>query len=420
MVAPVLFFGTGVVFAQTEVEKLQAQIAERNARLSEIEKEIAQYESALQEVGAEKSTLQKAINQLNLERQKVQADIKYTENKISSTDLEINKLTLDIRATERDIEQSEAAIAENLRSLNLNESDSFIEVLLSNDNLADFWDTIETLDTVRLKISDRVHQLSALKEELETQKDTETSKRTELYSLKQQYSGQQSILDSNKAEKDQLLQQTRNEESEYQKMLSDRKAAQEQLLKEVQDIESQLQFILDPNTIPTPGTPVFRWPLDSVYITQYFGYTKFALQNAAYKNNMHNGVDLGTPTGTKVHAPLTGTIRNVGDTDAVPGCYSWGKWILIDHPNGLSTLFAHLSYIGVSPGQKVNTGDVVGYSGNTGYSTGPHLHYTLYVSAAVQVKKFSEFKAVTGCGAALSPFSAIEGYLDPMDYLPSL
>ena len=83
-------------------------------------------------------------------------------------------------------------------------------------------------------------------------------------------------------------------------------------------------------------------------------------------------------------------------------------------------MFAHLSVIDVVAGQKVGTGDIVAYSGNTGYSTGPHLHYTLYASAGVEVKKFNEFKAVTGCGSATSPFAAIEAYLDPMDYLPPL
>ena len=134
---------------------------------------------------------------------------------------------------------------------------------------------------------------------------------------------------------------------------------------------------------------------------------------------MHNGIDLAAPVGTKIYAPLTGTVRNVGNTDLVRGCYSWGKWVLIDHPNGLSTLFAHLSHIGVTPGQKLSTGDVVGFTGNTGFSTGPHLHYTLYVSEAVQVRQFNQFKAATSCGAALSPFAAVEGYLDPLDYLPA-
>lgn len=419
-VLPGAFFGANFAGAQTEAERLQAQIQERNARLSEIEKEIAAYEEELKKVGAEKSTLQSAVNQLELERRKVLADISYTEAKINTTDIEISKLSYEIGSTTESIDRNSAAIAEMLRLVNINDNDSLVELFLRHENLSEFWDEVEGLDTVRQTMRDRVQDLTSLKTVLEEKVEDETDHKNDLLSLKNQYSGQQSVLESNKKQKNQLLTATKNEEAEYQRQLAAKKAARDQLLKEVQDIESQLKFILDPNTIPTKGTSVFAWPLEKIIITQYFGYTKFALQNAGvYKNNMHNGIDLGASVGTKILAPLNGTVRAVGNTDLVAGCYSWGQWALIDHPNGLSSLFAHMSWTGVSAGQKVNTGDVIGYVGATGYATGPHLHFTLYVSDAVSVKKFSEFKAVTGCGAAYSPFSAIEGYLDPLDYLPS-
>lgn len=414
------FFLIPEVNAQTEAERLQEQIKERNARLGEIEKEIAAFEAELQKVGAEKSTLQKAINTLELERKKIQADIRLTEGKISTTDVEITKLSGEIEGANAGIARNQAAISENLRVLSQHDDDSIIEVFLRHKNVSEFWNEIETLDTVRQGMRERIFELNHLKDVLEGKVEEESDKREELVSLREQYSGQQAILDGNKKEKDALLNATKNEEAEYQKMLADKKSARDLLLKEVQAIESELRFILDPNTIPTKGTAVFRWPLDKVILTQYFGYTTFALQNAGvYKNNMHNGIDLGAAVGTKIYAPLTGTVRATGNTDAVPGCYSWGQWVLVDHPNGLTTLYAHLSHIGVSSGQKLNTGDVIGFVGATGYATGPHLHFTLYVSQAVEVKRFNEFKAVTGCGSAFSPFSAIEGYLNPLDYLPS-
>lgn len=426
-VIPGFFFGSFGVHAQTEddLRQLQTQyeqqIKEKQERQKEIEAEIKKLESSLQEVGAEKSTLQQAINQLELERKKVLAEISSTQNKIDNTDLEISKLSQEISVTLDDITINEAAVAEILRSINTADDYSMIEILLRQDNISEFWNEIEELATIRDSMTAHVQKLAALKDILEDKKLTETERREQLEALQQQYSGQRAVLEHNKADKNELLEITKSEESNYQKLLQEKKLAREQLIKEVQQIESELQFILDPNKIPTKGTAVFNWPLDNVRITQHFGYTKFALANqGVYKNNMHNGVDLGAPTGSNVYAPLTGTIRATGNTDAVPGCYSWGQWILIDHPNGLSTLFAHLSHIGVKPGQKVSTGDLVGHVGSTGYSTGPHLHYTLYVSEAVQVKRFNEFKAVTGCGSAYSPFAAIEGYLDPLDYLPSL
>jgi murein DD-endopeptidase MepM/ murein hydrolase activator NlpD len=416
-----LFLGSNLVAAQSEAERLQSEINAKNTRLSEIEKEIAQFESSLKEVGAEKDTLQNAINKLNLEYKKISADLDYTRNKITGTDLEINKLTLEINNTVRDITKNENGIAEIIRLLNINDNDSFMEIFLRIDNLAEFWDEIETLDTVKQSMREKVHELNALKVDLESKKTSETNKRNELSSLKQQYEGQQGILVDSQVEKSQLLKATKNEEASYQAQLKAKKEAREQLIREVQQIESQLQFILDPNSIPKAGTAVFRWPLDNITLTQYFGYTKFALANpGVYKNNLHNGIDMGASIGTKIYAPLLGTVRNTGNTDAVRGCYSWGKWALIDHPNGLSTLYAHMSSVSVTPGQKLLTGDIIGYVGDTGYATGPHLHFTVYVRDAVQVKQFNEFKAVTGCGAALSPFSAIEGYLNPIDYLPKL
>ena len=420
LLLPVLFSGGEFVHAQSEVERLQNEITQKNSRLSEIEKEIAQFEAALKEVGAEKSTLQKAINQLELERKKVQADIRYTENKISSTDLEINKLTLEIGVTENDILRNEEAIREILRSMNKADNESLVEVLLRHDNISEFWNAFEELETVKDSMSNKIASLSLLKEDLENKRQENTKHRDELVDLKTQYSDQQNILTNNTATKAELLSATKNEEAEYQKMLKERQEARETLMAEVRDIESQLQFILDPSTIPSAGTAVFRWPVDNPYITQYFGYTKFALQSGAYKNNMHNGMDLGASVGTKIYAPLTGTVRASGNTDLVPGCYSWGKWALVDHPNGLSSLFAHMSQVAVAPGQTVQTGDIIGYVGNTGYSTGPHLHFTVYVSDGVEVKQFNQFKAVTSCGSALSPFAAVEAYLNPLDYLPPL
>lgn len=420
IIFPLIQTSVFFAFAQSEVERLQTEITQKNSRLSEIEKEIAEYELALKGVGAEKTTLQKAINQLSLERKKVQADIKFTENKISSTDLEINKLSLEINVTKRDITTNEEAIRTILQKMNISDSETFIEVLLRHDNVSEFWNTIEELETVKNSMSKRITSLSDQKGELESKKVVSTEKRESLIDLKSQYSNQQNILTDNAVTKSELLSATKSEEKEYQAMLKARKAAKEKLQTEVQDIESQLKFILDPTTIPSAGSAVLRWPVDKPYITQYFGYTKFALQSGAYKNNMHNGMDMGAAVGTKIFAPLGGTVRMTGNTDVVPGCYSWGKWALIDHPNGLSSMFAHMSQIAVTPGQAVKTSDIVGYVGNTGYSTGPHLHFTLYAKDGVEVKQFNQFKSVTGCGSALSPFAAIEAYLDPLDYLPPL
>lgn len=423
LVVPVGFYSANLVQAQTDIERLQTEISERGDRLRAIEAEIAQYEAQLREVGAERGTLEKAINGLELERKKVLADIKYTENQISSTDLEINKLTLEIGDTETSIDQNQAAMAEIIRNLRSSDDDSMIELMLRYENLSEFWNQVQDLETVRDRMQTQVYSLISLKKQLEEKYSTEKAKRGELVDLKDKYDGQQAVLTNNKREKDVLLQQTKSEEASYQALLAEKKAAREQITSELRAFEAELQFILDPNTIPPRGTPVFDWPLENIIITQLFGGTEFAKNNPGiYGRGYHPGVDFGASVGTPIYAPMSGTVRWIDNTDAVPGCYAWGKWTLIDHPNGLSTLYAHQSAIPahIRPGTKVATGDLIGYVGATGYVTGPHLHFTVYAKDAVEVIRYSDFKTVTSCGPAYTPRAATEGYIDPMAYLPAL
>lgn len=408
------------VFAQTEIDRLQTQIQDRSTRLIEIEKEIAKFNADLKVVGAEKNTLQKAINQLELERKKVGAEIAKTQNLISSTDLEINKLILEINRTEEEVDKTSEAIAETIRSLYKNDDNSLIELILRTERLSDFWSSFEAHESVRNSMSEKVDKLSSFQKLLEEQRESTTEKRSNLVSLKNQYDDQTTVLANNKEERAKLLEVTKKEEKSYQQLLADRKQARESIVKELRDFESKLQFILDPNTIPASGTRVFDWPLKNIVITQYFGGSEFAKRNPGIYGGRayHPGVDFGAPRGTAIYAPLAGTVRATGNTDAVPGCYSWGKWTLIDHANGLSTLYAHQDVISVTAGQAVATGDVIGYTGNTGFSTGPHLHFTVYVKAGVTVRKFNEIKTATSCGPASTPVAATDAYVDPMLYLP--
>ncbi len=422
LLTPILWFShIAYVEAQsTELDKLQKDIQDRGGRLAEIEKEIAKFESELKEVGAEKQTLQKAINQLTLERKKVTAEISKTENLIGSTDLEINKLILEISRTESDIEKNKNAIAEIIRAQYKAGDVSLVELLLKNENFSELLGMIEAHESVQNSMAVKVSELTSLHRLLAEKKQTNTIKRGELVSLQTQYKDQNTVLTNNQKERSGLLEVTKSEEKNYQRLLAEKQEAKEQIIKELRDFEAKIQFILDPNTIPGRGTAVFAWPLKNVIITQYFGGTEFAKRNSgAYGGRAyHPGIDLGTARGTAIYAPLNGTVRATGNTDLVPGCYSWGKWTLIDHSNGLSTLYAHQDVQSVTPGQKVNTGDIVGYTGNTGFSTGPHLHFTVYVTKGVSVRQFNEIKTVTSCGPASTPVAATEAYMDPMDYLP--
>lgn len=418
--------------AEETAAELRAKILQSKIELQKIEEEIKKFEQELTQVGAEKKTLQNAIHQLDLARKKIEGDVRATEQKISSADLEIEELEREIHIKELQMQRDLDAIGASFRTIDQLENDTMVEMLLAHESLADVWDALEEQVLVRESLRIDLKALAALKQEYESAKSRTLAKRSELDVLKTELSGEQSALDQTRAQKDTLLDATESEEANYQRLLAEKKAAREKFEKEMSSYEAQLKFILDPASIPAAGSGVLRWPIDpsimsgcldrtatfgnKFCITQYFGNTAFA-QSGAYNGQGHNGVDFGVSPGTKVTAALAGRVVETGNTDAVPGCLSYGKWILLEHANGLSTLYAHLSAISVTQGQQVQSGQLIGYSGNTGYSTGPHLHFTVFASKGVNVVRLGEVKAITSCGAARVPVAGYEAYLNPMDYL---
>ena len=179
-------------------------------------------------------------------------------------------------------------------------------------------------------------------------------------------------------------------EREYQDKDGVQKKAQEADFEAaLNDLKGKLNVIINPSQITPAGKGILQWPLDKVRITQYFGNTAFAA-SGSYNGKGHNGIDFAASIGTPVHASLSGVVLGTGNTDSVKGCYSFGKWVMIKHANGLNTMYAHLSQISVRTGEEVATGEVLGYSGETGYATGPHLHYGVYVSSATQIMTLGE------------------------------
>jgi murein DD-endopeptidase MepM/ murein hydrolase activator NlpD len=410
-----IFVGFSTTHASI-VDELKDRISDRNTKIEELEKEIVKYQKDLEVVGEEKQTLNSEVKTLDISRQKIGTDIKLTQNKIDSTNYQIQDLSLDINGKENSISKNTEVIAETIRTMNEIESESLIEIILSNNDLSEFLNQIDTLQQFQSKMRDDIKRLTSLKEDLEDKKGQTEKKKKELANFKGDLSDQKYVLDINRKDKNTLLSITKNKESNYQKLLDEKVEARKAFERELLDLESQLQIEIDTSKIAKAGKGVLAWPLDKVTVTQYFGNTKFA-KSGGYNGSGHNGMDFRATTGTKVKAALTGTVVAVGNTDAVKGCYSYGKFVLIKHNNGLSTLYAHLSFASVKKGDTVITSDVIGYSGNTGYSTGPHLHFTVYASQGVQIVRYGDYKAKTNCADANIPVAPLNAYLNPIDYL---
>jgi murein DD-endopeptidase MepM/ murein hydrolase activator NlpD len=116
------------------------------------------------------------------------------------------------------------------------------------------------------------------------------------------------------------------------------------------------------------GLPL-RWPIHGP-VNSEFGLRRSPWNGAT---EQHDGIDIGSPAGTPVKSPAAGTVVVTSSTG------DFGKHVILDHGNGVRSLYGHLREVDVKAGQRVEKGQVVGRVGSTGHSTGPHLHYELLV-----------------------------------------
>lgn len=436
ILALLLFLLPPIAQGQSASE-IRSQIEEHNAKIEALNKEIAQYEKQLNAVGAQKQTLENTLAQIDLQRKKISASISVTKNKISTLELEIKNLSRGISSAEDSIRIHKNGLAETLRRLNETESRSFAVLLLSDGGLSSFWNDIDASFQLQDAIRTGIDDLSEEKAVLTDTKTETEQKQEELIKEQRKLVAEQGSLDATRRAQNELLAQTKSQESAYQALLKEKQAAKAAFEKSLEELESKLQFTLDPTKVPSAGKGILRWPLDNsvnalcnasnargdtACITQYFGKT--ADSGRLYVSGTHNGVDFRAAIGTPLKAALSGTVVGTGDTDG-GGCFSYGKWILIRHGNGLSTLYAHLSQINVSHGEQVSTGQLIGYTGFTGYATGPHLHFTVFASEGVSVKDLGQWyrengqPATTACAkkGAIIPVAAQSAYLDPLLYL---
>lgn len=394
-----------VVHASTESE-LRQKIDAKNQEIQKLESEIKLYQGSLTQTSAVAKTLKEAVNRLNTEVKTLNYQLQLTQKKISKKGFEIDQLDNSIHETLVVQSQQQQSLSEILIQLNDIDTKSPLETFFNYQTLSSLFDAVEKNRALSASVNDLYDKLSATHKILEDKKNSAETAKQQLLALKNDLNDQKTLEEQQKQEKANLLQITKNQEVRYQKLLKDREQRRFKIQQEVDSIENELRRLIDVNTLPSKGRGILLWPVNDITITQGFGLTSFSVTTDVYKNNRHNGIDFKARVGTPIFAAADGVVKSTGNLDAVCPGGSYGRFIVIDHPNNLSTLYAHLSIIKVVSGQHVSRGDIIGLSGNTGYTTGPHLHFTVYASNTLRMAKTNY------CG--LVPAG---GYLNPLDYL---
>jgi len=416
------------------IDDLKKVIEERNVQIQKLEEEAQRYRREIAVKQYEVQTLRSEIGQINQVVGRLKREIAVTESKVERTELELKALTIEIQDKEITIRKLRKGLAGLVLAFFESNQKPLFAILIHTRVLSDFFRQLDYLAFLEEKILDSLKSIRTIKRDLETRKNEVEGKRTELANLKTSLYGKKGVQEAVRSEQNAILKSTKNEEEQYQALLKEQEKKRALLEEEIRSIEEKIRVTIDPESLPPKRPGILGYPLPDASkescwqksgstfencTTQFFGYTAFA-KAGGYASKGHNGTDFRADIGTPVRAAESAIVEAIGNTDI--GCRgaSYGKWILLRHPNNISTLYAHLSTINVTQGQEMKRRERIGYSGKSGYATGPHLHFSVLVTKAVEIDTI--VSRVCGRNMTLpiagnDPISGIEGYLDPFDYL---
>lgn len=251
------------------------------------------------------------------------------------------------------------------------------------------------------KVTEVLASLKSLRKSLLGEHAALVEKEKHVDTLRLQLEEQDARLESAKSNKEQLLAKTQSEVQKYDALVDDLEKQREEIEDEIESLEAGKIDALDTKDLPAFSKGTLSYPLKKVTISQSYGKTSFAKKSGFYKSGFHNGVDFAVPSGTSVLAAADGKVIAIGNN----GKYAYGRYIAVDHGNGLVTMYGHLSSVTKKLGDKVKRGDTIAKSGNTGNSTGPHVHFTVFSAKSFDVVPSKIVKSLKDIpvGATVNP-----------------
>lgn len=385
------------------MDELRKRIDEKESEIKALEEEAAEYKKSLNQAMLQSKTLKGEVARLDAAIKQINYRLSIVRRQLDATILRIKTLNNKINNAEKSLASRRLAMANTVRALDYYDQMGLLSITLNSNGIADFFDIISSLSQLEEGLFNEVLATKVLKQDLEIDRQEEKELEKGQRSLNEELNMQNIIEQHKRKDRSELLTKTRNQETRYQQLLAENRKKQEEIAKNIEQLESELRRLALKVSVPLRAPGLFSWPVDNGYVTQEYGETtKTGFINDFYK--FHNGIDFGASggIGVPIKAVADGVVTDVGDTSP----YAYGKWVAIDHGNGLTTLYAHFSLAAVGRGRGVSRGSVIGYMGSTGFVTGPHLHFTVYATETFRVEKR---------WFGLLPLG---GSLNPRDYLP--
>ena len=359
-----------------DTSELEQQIREYQRQQADLAAQIKDLDRQLKSIAGDKA---QALEQKRLLDRQISAkvqEIQSTESIIAQYDALIADEQAKLEDTQAKEEIQYELFCKRVRAMEEAGTVSYWSILFDSADFADLLDRATFVSEIMEADNKIMDDLAALRKSIEAQKAELETSRADQQTQRDALVAQKKELDAKEADAAALVQKIQSQESEYQSSRDALKREEEeveaQIIKKQKEIQAKIaagQISFDPGT-------GWQWPVPGRYkITSTFGPRIHPITGLP---GNHTGTDVAAPKGTAILAARGGVVTISTYNN------SYGNYVVVQHDNGIATLYAHMSSRAVSEGQIVTQGQTLGYVGSTGSSTGNHLHLEFRVNGKGQ------------------------------------
>ena len=358
----------------------QAQDEDLTNQLSNIQQQLTNEANKKSEAEKTIGTVYEQLHAIQIELDTATADLKQVQADRIRLDQDITKTEAELKAAQERLQSREKVFYKRVRDIYINGRLSYLDVVVGSKDFSDFANRMEMLKRILQADMGLINTIKTEREEIASKKAKLEADRAKVLELEKVAQEKQTIINQKKAERQAVLERAMNDRDTADRAYNELMASSASITAMLQQRAAERAAAAaaasqggsggGATTTWVQGTGQLAAPVNAP-ITSDFGWRIHPIYGTS---RLHAGTDFGVDEGTPVHAADGGVVVEAGWISG------YGYTVIIDHGNGISTLYAHNSDVAVSPGQTVSKGQVVSYSGNTGGSTGPHLHFEVRIN----------------------------------------
>ena len=361
-----------------QISALKEEKKEIDAKLKEVKSQLKENDNEIEGIVARKNAIDQEIQLLHQQVDNINYQVATYALLIADKQDELDN-------AQTRLDELNEKNKERLRAMEEEGELSYWSVIFKANNFSDLLDRISMVQEINAADQRRLKEISEVAQQVSTVQAELVREKADLESVRAELSTAELSLEQKRAEADQLLTELIAKGEEYEAMIEESEDLQSDLMKEIAQAEKDLKAAeykewlatYVPTTKPsgTDTTPSTQAPSSSGWIKPLKSYTltsAFGMRLHPIKKKwlMHEGVDMSAPQGTPIYAAKAGKVTRTAYQEGGAGYY-----VSINHGDGFASIYMHMTHYIVSPGTYVNAGQVIGYVGSTGGSTGPHLHF---------------------------------------------